>query len=217
MGWILRTFKTREPLPMLTLYKSLVVPLLEYCCQLWSPATPGDIRKIEAVQRTFTYRISGCRHFTYWQRLQELHLYSLQRRRERYTILYVWKIGAGLVTNDVDLQFTNNARRGCLCNITRVNPRALTRVKTIKTNSFATRGPTLFNCLPKALRSQFDITLNSFKTKLDKFLQAIPDEPNLPHYHSRATTNSIVEWLSIATADGDFHLYEAAPQRDLEA
>ena len=217
MGWILRTFQTRDPLPMLTLYKSLIVPLLEYCCQLWSPSTPGDIRKVEAVQRTFTYRISGYRHLTYWQRLDKLRLYSLQRRRERYAILYMWKINTGLVTNDIGIEFFYHVRRGCLCNIARANPRALTRVKTIKTNAFATRGATLFNCLPKSLRSQFDISLTTFKTKLDKFLQAIPDEPNLPHYHSRAPTNSIVEWMSIATADGDFHLYEAAPQRDLEA
>ncbi|KAK4328359.1 hypothetical protein Pmani_001233 [Petrolisthes manimaculis] len=36
-GWVLRTFCTRKPEPMLTLYKTMVVPLLEYCCQLWSP------------------------------------------------------------------------------------------------------------------------------------------------------------------------------------
>ncbi|KAK3888268.1 hypothetical protein Pcinc_007655 [Petrolisthes cinctipes] len=35
-GWFLRMFRTHEPEPMLTLYKPLVVPLLEYCCQLWS-------------------------------------------------------------------------------------------------------------------------------------------------------------------------------------
>lgn len=33
-GWILRTFRTRDTVPMLSLYKSLVIPLLEYCCQL---------------------------------------------------------------------------------------------------------------------------------------------------------------------------------------
>ena len=35
MGWILRVFTTRDRSPMLTLYKALVLPLLEYCCQLW--------------------------------------------------------------------------------------------------------------------------------------------------------------------------------------
>jgi hypothetical protein len=30
--------------------------------------------------------------FKYWERLQRLGLYSLQRRRDRYFILYTWKI-----------------------------------------------------------------------------------------------------------------------------
>ena len=33
-GWMLRVFKTREELPMLTLYKALVRSHLEYCCQV---------------------------------------------------------------------------------------------------------------------------------------------------------------------------------------
>lgn len=48
-GWILRTFQTRNTLPMLTLYKSLVVPLLEYCCQLWNPRKVGEKQHLEAV------------------------------------------------------------------------------------------------------------------------------------------------------------------------
>merc|ERR1712015_141099 len=35
--WILRTFQTRRKDPLLKLYKSLVVPRLDYCSQLWSP------------------------------------------------------------------------------------------------------------------------------------------------------------------------------------
>ena len=38
-GWILRTFKARDKCVMLTLFKSLVLPRLEYGCQLWSPTS----------------------------------------------------------------------------------------------------------------------------------------------------------------------------------
>ena len=34
VGWILRTFKSRQTVVMMTLFKSLVVPLVEYCCPL---------------------------------------------------------------------------------------------------------------------------------------------------------------------------------------
>ena len=42
-GWVLRTFKDRRPLAMLTLWKSMVLPKLEYCSQLWCPTKKGDI------------------------------------------------------------------------------------------------------------------------------------------------------------------------------
>ena len=44
---------------------------------------------IEAIQQTFTYKITEVHHLNYWERLQELKFYSLQRRRERYIIIYI--------------------------------------------------------------------------------------------------------------------------------
>ena len=43
LGWVLRTFHTRRKDHMMVLYKSLVLPHLEYCCQLWSPRKIGEI------------------------------------------------------------------------------------------------------------------------------------------------------------------------------
>ena len=37
VSWILRTFTTRDSTTMLTLFKSIVLPILEYACQLWNP------------------------------------------------------------------------------------------------------------------------------------------------------------------------------------
>ena len=81
MGWVLRVFQSRERSLMLTLLKSLVIPLLEYCCQLWNPWKAKDIQAIEAIQRTFTYKITEVQHLNYWERLHELKLYCLQRPR----------------------------------------------------------------------------------------------------------------------------------------
>ena len=39
------------------------------------------------------------RHLTYWERLHELKLYSLQRRRERNIIIYIWKKTQHMVPN----------------------------------------------------------------------------------------------------------------------
>ena len=54
MGWVLRVFQSL----MLTVLKSLVIPLIEYCCQLWNPWKAIDIHAIEAIQRMFTYEIT---------------------------------------------------------------------------------------------------------------------------------------------------------------
>lgn len=57
-GWILRTFQTRDARSMLLLWKALVLPRLEYCCQLWSPSKAGEIQTLEALQRSFTSLIT---------------------------------------------------------------------------------------------------------------------------------------------------------------
>ena len=77
--------------------------LLEYCCKLWNLWTAKDKRAIEYIQavckRTFTYKITEEQHLNYWERLHELKLYSLQRRRERYIIICIWKITQHMVPN----------------------------------------------------------------------------------------------------------------------
>ena len=97
--WVLRVFQSRKRSLMLTLLKSLVIPLLEYCCHLWNPWKAKYIQAIEAIQRTFAYKITEVQHLNYWERLHELKLYSLQRRRECYIIIYIWKITQHMVPN----------------------------------------------------------------------------------------------------------------------
>ena len=90
MGCVLRVFQSRKCSLMLTLLKSLVIPQLEYCCQLWNPWKATDIQAIEALQGTFTHKITEVQHLNYRERLHELKLYSFQRRRVRYKIIYIY-------------------------------------------------------------------------------------------------------------------------------
>ena len=46
------------------LIKSLVIPLLEYCCQLWNPWKAKDKQAIGAIQLTFTHKITEVQHLT---------------------------------------------------------------------------------------------------------------------------------------------------------
>ena len=77
---------------MLTLYKPMVRSLLEYCSPLWHPTKISDIQELGSVQETFIARITGMRDMHYWDCLINLSLMSLQRGRERFIILHMWKI-----------------------------------------------------------------------------------------------------------------------------
>ena len=84
VGWGLRTFGGRGRSVMLTLLKSLVQPKLDYCSQLWSPCDQGSINKLEDVQRHLVGRIADSKlsGLNYWEQLNELNLYSQERKRE---------------------------------------------------------------------------------------------------------------------------------------
>ena len=88
-GWILRTVISRDSLTLLTLFKCIVLSRLDYGSQLWSPHQIKSINKIEQVQRSFTRFITGMRPLSYDERLKSLHLYSVQRRFERYIVVVV--------------------------------------------------------------------------------------------------------------------------------
>ena len=90
-GWILRTFTSRDSTTLMTLFNALILSRLDYCPQLWSPHLIRHIIQIEKVQHSFTKCITGMRDCSYSDRLSLLRLYSLQRRRELYCIIYVWK------------------------------------------------------------------------------------------------------------------------------
>ena len=92
VGWVMRTFRSRSQGLMITLWKSLIQSKLDYCSQLWSPSDQASISKLEGVARSFTARVSGMEGLDYWERLQNLNMYSQERRRERYQIIFIWKL-----------------------------------------------------------------------------------------------------------------------------
>lgn len=192
-GWILRTFTLRDETCLMTLWKSLVLPKLEYCCQLWSPTTIGEIEKLESVQRTFTSKIRSLSGKNYWERLKHLKLYSLQRRRERYQILYTWKMLEGLVPN-IGIRLSLNRTRGRSCYIEgpKTNCQSL---KTLRAGSYSRTGPKIFNSLPSCLRDMSACSVEVFKRQLDHFLQKIEDTPPLPSYQTWPHYNKLEQLI----------------------
>ena len=199
VGWGLRTFWSRSRLVMLTLLKSLVQPKLDYCSQLWSPSDQTSINKLESVQHHLINRIQDQRlvGLNYWEKLKELKLYSQERRRERYQVVFLWKISQGLVEG-YDVNFTSGGlRRGRTIIPNPVNKNAPSLVKSAKERSLGVRGARIFNLLPESLRIMNTEHVDRFKNNLDIFLASIPDQPTVTGLGRAAVNNSLLEQLPI--------------------
>ena len=119
---------------MMTLSKSLVLSRLDYGSQLWSPHLVKYIDQLEKIQRLFIKHITGFHGLEYSEQLVYLKLNSLQRRRERYCIIYVWTIIEELFPNFFKpIVCAYSERRGRLCIVSHVN---LGRLRSLAYNSF---------------------------------------------------------------------------------
>ena len=165
---------------MLTLFNSLVRSRLEFGCEVWNPYLQKDVIFLEQIQRSFTYKIAGMKKFNYWQRLKELKLKSLQRRREMIIINHVWKIKNKVYPNSIDLEFKLHQRSNSMRAILKPFPKIRGRLLNLFENSFLIKACKLWNILPASL-THID-SLSTFTTKLSLFLSNIPDEPPLPGY-----------------------------------
>ncbi len=76
----------------LPLYRALVRPHLEYAIQANCPYLKKDIYHIERIQRTATRWVKGLRDLSYQERLRELKLQSLEKRRIRNDMVLTHKI-----------------------------------------------------------------------------------------------------------------------------
>ena len=202
MNWIRRSFASRDHRLMKTLWQMYCQTVIDYGSQLWFPTDSGQLGNLEALLRTYSSWFSGVSEMNYWQRLSFLKFNSIQRRSERYRIIYIWKILEGKVPNP-NIVWNIEDKSGRLCSIRSLPPGYRNPYINLRDSTFQIVGPRLFNSLPGHIRNLTGCSVDVFKIHLDGFLMDLPDTPKVDgltpepcNLFTGRPSNSIIDWIN---------------------
>ena len=162
----------RESDVFLPYYKAIVRPHLEYCVQAWSPLYKKDASCLEKVQQLATRMIEGQKGKPYEERLSQLKLFSLERRRVRGDLIETFKIKKGFSGVNAGEFFVDAPYRG-----TRGHEHKLMKQRcrlNTRAHFFSNRVVNRWNSLPEEIVNLPNVP--AFKAALDaRWNELFPD------------------------------------------
>ncbi|PKU48358.1 hypothetical protein llap_1358 [Limosa lapponica baueri] len=163
LGCIKRSEDSRLKEVILPLYSSLMRPHLEYCVQLWGPQHKKDMDPLEHIQTRATKMIRGLEHLSHEDRLRELGLFSLEKRRLQEDLRVTFQYLKGTYRKDVEGLFVRECTDGMRGNGFKLKEGRF-RLD-IRKKCFTVRVGRHWNRLPREVVDA--PSLEVFKTKLD--------------------------------------------------
>ena len=168
LAQISKGFHYRDRNVFIRIYKQYVRPHLEFSSSVWSPWFAADIKCIEEIQEKAVRMVSGLQSQDYDERLKELGLWRLEKRRKMADLIQCFKIvnNIGRVScGMVHVQETGGQNR--IQTRSHADPKNLHKHRNnldIRKNFFTSRVIDWWNALPHEVKHSSNVKM--FKSRL---------------------------------------------------